>query len=63
MLDHEKWKSKAESSGLRGVAEQLENVIALSNEVNKHIEQARRLLEKEKGSAVPEKSCKEKDRD
>ncbi|MBW2096016.1 MAG: tRNA (N6-threonylcarbamoyladenosine(37)-N6)-methyltransferase TrmO [Deltaproteobacteria bacterium] len=63
MLDHEKWKRKAESSGLRGVAEQLENVIALSKEVNKHIEQAQRLLEKKKGSVVPEKSRKEKDRD
>jgi len=63
MFDHEKWKRKAESSGLNGVAEELEKVIALSKEANSHIEQARRLLEGEKGGAVPEKAGKEKARE
>ena len=48
MLDHEKWKSKAEASGLRGVAQELDKVIALSKEANSHIERARTLIEEER---------------
>jgi len=63
MLDHEKWKSKAEASGLRRVAEELDRVVALTREVNSHIERARRLIEEEKEVPAPEKSGKEKDED
>ncbi len=61
MLDHEKWKKKAEVSGLGGVAQELEMVITLSREANNHIERARKLLEDEKRAAVPEKSGKSKE--
>lgn len=63
MLDHEKWKRKAEVSGLRGVAEELEKVVALSKEANSHIERAQKLLEDEKRAAAPEKDGKGEEQD
>ncbi len=63
MLEHEKWKSKAEAVGLKGVARELEKVIALSRQANSHIELARKLIEKEKRTAPTEKPERRKKSD
>jgi tRNA-Thr(GGU) m(6)t(6)A37 methyltransferase TsaA len=44
--DNERWFNKVEEAGLKEVADELEKVIKLSKEANKHIEIASKKLEK-----------------
>ena len=60
MLDHEKWRSKAESAGLRGVGLELKKIVELSKESNRHIERACLLMEEENLAESVEKTSKGK---
>lgn len=47
MLEHEKWRNKAESAGLIEVGLELKKLVELSKESNRHIERACALMEEE----------------
>ena len=61
ILENETWRAKAESAGLKEVALELEKVIELSREANRHIERAGRLIEKKKPIESVEKPAKAND--
>jgi tRNA-Thr(GGU) m(6)t(6)A37 methyltransferase TsaA len=61
LLDYEKWRSKAESTGLSHVGFELKAVVELSKEANRHMERACALMEGENATESVEKPGKGKD--
>lgn len=51
--ENEKWRERAEKTGLMETAERLRKVIELSEEVNRHIEKARQSLDEESKKELP----------
>ncbi len=50
LIEHGKWKEKANAIGLRAVAEEMDTAIALAKEANEHLERARKIIVQEKGT-------------